>query len=196
MNKKKAFTLIEVILGISILGVMLMAMTSLTITAIRANQANIHRLTAYYLAQEAIEGVRNMRDSNWLQNRTYDEGYEFWGSNFSEDGYYTLSYRPEADASYPSSWLLTYFGNDLDGGLEAAKSASLLNRVVYGDRPFYVHYSSADVDPTLYFRYLKIVHDPSGDWFEVTAVVSWQEHGRESQVEVSTELSDWRQGPI
>src|SRR3989338_2970129 len=91
-SSKSAFTLVETIMGITILTIVLVATTVLTLTSIQANAANIHRLTAYYLAQEGLEGFRNMRDSNWMQNHVWNEGKRFFGVDFNMTGYYVLNY--------------------------------------------------------------------------------------------------------
>ena len=71
--KKNAFTILEVILAIFILTVAVFASFSLiqqTVIGISLNQS---KLIAYYLSQEGIENVRNIRDANWLNNRTWNE---------------------------------------------------------------------------------------------------------------------------
>jgi prepilin-type N-terminal cleavage/methylation domain-containing protein len=74
-NNKKGFTLIEtlvaiVILGLGILGPMTIASRSLNAALLAKNQ-----ITAYFLAQDGIELIKNMRDNNRL-NQT--GGSRFW----------------------------------------------------------------------------------------------------------------------
>lgn len=193
-----AFTLIEVIIGIAVLSVLLTAMTSLTITSLRANQANINQLTAYYLAQEGVEAFRNMRDSNWLQNQDYDGGASFWGATFDREGYYTVDYRPNWDSIAPSPWELHYYGNDANA-LDFALEKASLYKVNGASHFFYLHTIPTGATGMLspYSRYLVVRPNAEGhEWFEVTAVVSWFDRNREQTLEVSTELSNWRQGPL
>ncbi len=68
MNKN-AFTLLETIIAIFVLTVGLIAVMSLAHRAIFAAQIASSRLVAGYLAQEGVEIVRNIRDSNWLAQR-------------------------------------------------------------------------------------------------------------------------------
>jgi hypothetical protein len=35
---------------------------------------NQSKLIAYYLGQEGIENIRNIRDTNWLNDRAWDQG--------------------------------------------------------------------------------------------------------------------------
>ena len=193
-----AFTLIEVVIGIAVFSALLTAMTSLTITSLRANQANINQLTAYYLAQEGVESFRNMRDGNWLQNQDYNGGASFWGTAFDQEGYYTVDFRPSWDTIDPSPWELHYYGNDanaLDFVLEKADLYKVNKDSIF----FYLHTvpTGYDAEVSPYSRYLILRPDPDGhEWFEVTAVVFWFERNRAQTLEVSTELSNWRQGPL
>jgi len=67
---KKAFTLAEVMVAITILGTSLAAITSLQAKNIKANSQNIERLNAYLNEKFTLELVRNQRDTLWLQNQT------------------------------------------------------------------------------------------------------------------------------
>lgn len=80
-ESKKGFTLIELLITIlvfttGILGIYLV-IQRLFASADYAKE----RVIAIYLAQEGVEIVRNIRDSNWLENTTWDDGLPS-GSNF------------------------------------------------------------------------------------------------------------------
>jgi hypothetical protein len=62
------FTLLEAIVAISLLigGALVLYASSAQLMAYTYN--NQYRLTASYLAQEAAEIVRNIRDQNWIDN--------------------------------------------------------------------------------------------------------------------------------
>lgn len=68
------FTLVETILAISILSVVIVTAGSLATSSIRIGGQNLHQFTAFHLAEEGIEVVRHLRDSNWLQNRPWAYG--------------------------------------------------------------------------------------------------------------------------
>ena len=197
-SKTQAFTLVEVIIGIMVLSIVMFSITVLTITVIQANQANINKLTAYYLAQESLEGMRNVRDSNWSQNHSWNSGGSIyssfdWGADFDADGYYTVDYQANGSADTPP-WTVSAWASEA-----SAMSAGVLYRAEdsAGDL-FYVHDTTGFVDTTLtpYSRYLALTYDPVEDIFQVTAIVFWEEHNRDREVQVSTQLSDWREGPI
>lgn len=71
VSTSRGFTLIETMVAISIL---LMSMTSPIIIArqgmISARQAR-NSITAFYMAQDAIEYIRNVRDSNFLSGQPW-----------------------------------------------------------------------------------------------------------------------------
>ncbi|MBI4975601.1 type II secretion system protein [Candidatus Peregrinibacteria bacterium] len=81
---KKGFTLTEVMIGISILTVAIVTATSLLVGLIHSNKNNVSVLSAYYFAQEGIEAVRNIRDTNWLHNVDWlgDKSGNPWGAGF------------------------------------------------------------------------------------------------------------------
>ncbi len=72
----KGFTILEVVLAIFILTVAVFASFSLVEQTITAASLNQSRLVAYYLAQEGVENVKNIRDENWLNYRSWDQGME------------------------------------------------------------------------------------------------------------------------
>ncbi len=71
VSELRGFTLIETMVAISIL---LMSMTSPIIIArqgmVSARQAR-NSITAFYMAQDAIEYIRNVRDSNFLSGQPW-----------------------------------------------------------------------------------------------------------------------------
>jgi Tfp pilus assembly protein PilV len=62
------FTLIETMVAISLLTVAIIAPMSLTMQSLASAYYARDQVTAFYLAQEAIEAVRSVRDGNVLQN--------------------------------------------------------------------------------------------------------------------------------
>jgi len=72
----KSFTLLEVILAITVLTLAVggsFILIQQTLTSVSVVQS---KLTASYLAQEGIEIVKNIRDNNWLKFQPWDQGLE------------------------------------------------------------------------------------------------------------------------
>lgn len=92
-GNKSGFTLTEVMIGIMILTVAIVSATNLLVGLISTNQNNLTTLKAYYLAQEGLEAVRNIRDTNWLHNQEWlgEESGGLWGGSFEVDNSYAVN---------------------------------------------------------------------------------------------------------
>lgn len=74
MNKPRGFTLVESLVAISILLIGILS-SFILVTRILAQALIIQdRLTASHLAQEGIELVRQIRDTNFIQQQTWNNG--------------------------------------------------------------------------------------------------------------------------
>ena len=67
MLNKNGFTIIEVIIATSILTIGVLGAFSAIQMIIASTSIISSQLAATYLAQEGIENVRAIRDSNWLE---------------------------------------------------------------------------------------------------------------------------------
>lgn len=68
VNKQRGVGLVEVIVGSAILAVVLFAFTSSLSLYSRANADATSRSQALYLAEEALEVVRGLRDAGWTSH--------------------------------------------------------------------------------------------------------------------------------
>lgn len=75
-RQKCGFTLLEVIIGISIIGLVITAAASLTQSSLEVSAGSLKKFQAYHLSEEGLEIVRNLRDSNWLRNLNWNNGFE------------------------------------------------------------------------------------------------------------------------
>ena len=65
MNNKQGFTLLEVLLALSVLSVGIMAAFTLALANLNTARDNYQRIRAANLAREGLELARNVRDTNW-----------------------------------------------------------------------------------------------------------------------------------
>jgi len=91
-TNQKGFTLTEVMIGMMILTVAIVSATNLLMGLIDSNKTAVKTMQAYYLAQEGVEAVRNVRDSNWLHNKDWlgKDSALIWGNvltSQNEDSY-------------------------------------------------------------------------------------------------------------
>ncbi|MDX1535469.1 MAG: prepilin-type N-terminal cleavage/methylation domain-containing protein [Candidatus Spechtbacterales bacterium] len=74
MRKEKGFTLLEVLISIFVLTVGVGSMLVLISDSLQTISATRNSVVAANLAQEGIEVVRGIRDSNWIDGNAYDTG--------------------------------------------------------------------------------------------------------------------------
>jgi prepilin-type N-terminal cleavage/methylation domain-containing protein len=67
-NRVSGFTLVETLIAIAILLISIAAPLVIISQALKSSYYSRDQITAYYLAQEAIEYIRNLRDVNGLQS--------------------------------------------------------------------------------------------------------------------------------
>jgi len=85
----KGFTIIEVIIAVFILSLAgIGTFILIQQTLIGASQSRL-QLTAYYLGQEGMEIVRNIRDRNWLQGQGWATGLAV-GGGWQEADYQSI----------------------------------------------------------------------------------------------------------
>jgi len=173
--KPKAFTLIETLIAITLMTVVITAVTGLILTTLMANSRNRHDLQATLLAQEGLEAMRYMRDSNWLQNYDWDGGSPLWGNTFEPGSTGKVVYLKSTAcistlSSHPCFELSTLPG---DG------TVTMEDGMVYGRSLTLKAVTDAD-------------GNPNANESAVTATVSWDEHGIDRSLQLSTYLTNWK----
>lgn len=201
-NKKQGFTLVEILISVSIIAVTLTAMATLVIVTIRANTANMHKLQAYYLAEQGLDAMRNIRDSNWMQNYGWNMGDPLWGDSFeSEEGgdiiYLTVdedfesalnSQRGGRLTSSTIPWILEKIDSS------DPESQSVLYELEETSFNRFTHDSSGG-EKSVFSRYITVEYE--GDSCDealakVSAVVVWNDAGKEKELVLTTYLTDWQ----
>jgi len=225
-RSKKAFTLPEVIVGISILVMVIMSSTNLLVSIVRSNNVNVHTLVAYELAQEGLEGVRNIRDSNWLLNAEFSgviggksgSKIQIWGTQLpnvvdQNAHFYLLDYNRFSPASDTLSaeelkddtpWKLTELSSNVDPEKDPSVAQLFEHKLALNNGEIvYIHAGSATEDTkSIYSRYLKIQALGYGEKtdkvykYRVTSVVTWFEDNQNKNVRLTEELTNWKDGPL
>lgn len=99
MKNNKAFTLIEVIIAIAVITAALMSSMALITFSVSSIRVSKSKIIATNLAQEGLEIVRNIRDSNWL---SYKRSPENWRDGLGV-GDYRVQYNQLGLLSFSST---------------------------------------------------------------------------------------------
>ncbi len=217
-GKESGFTLTEVLIGIMILTIAIVAASNLLVSLINTNRNNVKTLQAFYLAQEGVEAVRNIRDTNWLHNLDFD----------SEDGVYSDGLEPGRTYSVfltEAGWHDSLRESDLDktalksrvpwnftdegpvGALEELHDNFALGVEEDNFRHFY---TKGDSDDAIFFRHIdiesacdnskvlrdKFLEDGCEDFVLIRSVVNWKDGGEIQEVALDAVLSNWKGGAL
>lgn len=161
-KEKTAFTLIEVITVLLVVSLGMVGVLSLIVQNIQSQSLNKDTLIAYQLAQEGVELIRQVRDTNW--HNSLD-----WRTNLAA-GTYRMDYldsvpstaigRTDGDLSQDENGM--YYSNP--GGLLGSKGFS---RLIY-------------------------LEDRADEGVLVTVNIYWSDHGRDFLYSLESLLYDWR----
>jgi len=174
-SNSKSFTLLEVILAITVLTLAVggsFVLISQTLASVSVVQS---KLIASYLAQEGIEIVKNIRDTNWLK-------FQPWDQSLVEGDYeadYLTAFLPDSLFCSPSCQYdnLRFLGVDEDGLYD------------------YDYFSG---DETIFKRKITIsdkvdLDDPPDeiDKLKVSVEVLWKERGKTHSITAQEYLYNW-----
>ena len=160
---KSGFSLVEIITILFIISLGLVGIMSLIIQNIQSQSYNKSNLIAYQLAQEGVELIRKVRDSNWREGVAYDDKLS--------PGAYLMDYEDTAPQLYIS-----------------VDPEELILRQSAGN--MYIH-DTAIATRTPFSRLitLQAIDDHS---FRVDSKISWVEHERNYVYDLEAILYDWR----
>lgn len=195
--KSKAFSLVEIIITVFIVGVALTAAVLLIASSFRTSVSVKNLLIASHLAQEGIELARNIRDGNWL-----DPLAPSWSDGLQNTG-------AQKCTPLDKSWC-PFLGN-IDITMDAlANIRYVANHDIYTpgdiDRVYfrqadsrYLHSISCgagECTPTRFYRYLvlKYEDDPgtAQPYLSFKSVVKWVERGSWKKIEADEKLYNWK----
>ncbi len=169
MNKKNSkknqgFSIIEVMVCVTIILVTFTSIYTLINDSMVFHDLAYSKLIASHLAQEGIEIVRNIRDNNYLQNKSWNDGLN--------DGNYQVQYNS----------LKLIECTDCTNNLQI-NSLGLYN---YGND------NSKDIEnkTTRYNRVISI-DKVSDKEIRVTSIVKWSNRGITFDIQVEDHLYDW-----
>jgi Tfp pilus assembly protein PilV len=163
-KKNKGFTILEAIFTFTIIVVGFSGVMTLILNTARYSQINNYNLVAAYLAQEGLELVRNIRDSNWVDGNEWNYGMD--------NGSYIIDYNYNSlrTGGSPNLYIDTsdgFYSHDNSG------AKSIFQRVISISTP------SPDCD--------------GNKCILVSSTVSWSDFGITRSITVSERLYNWFQ---
>lgn len=200
---RKGFSLIEILIAFVVLTITVIACTDLIANTIRNNVENTYRIQAYFLAEQGVEAIRNIRDSNWTQNIGFDQaGYQsnLWDGIpiYPEGGTIYVAVSPQLDVLNSKAW-------KLQTSTEAGTPLYIAEK---GNIKYFTHDSGGY--PSEFKRSIKISNTfedidkvaPESDsklrndLIYVTSTVYYDFKGVTKEVNIKTILTDWKEGPL
>jgi type II secretory pathway pseudopilin PulG len=179
---KNGFGIVEVLIASVIMMIVIFALTAAGRSALRGTIYLHERAQAMYLAQEGIEQVRQVRDSNWLDalpattfKQFTDYGVEYAGDSSKK---WAIAY----DGVAPAGFKIT---ND-----DGVKSNITIDGTVFNRTIIFKQILSADAIVPAYGDFTTNAKNQSV--VKVTVKLEWQSNGREKNITVSELLTDWR----
>lgn len=166
-SSQQGFTLIETMVAISVLVIALSAPLTLASQSLFASVYAKDQVTASYLAQEAIEVVREKRDNNFLNIINGASGVS-WLDSIPQGEYFSVDVAQDSIVACGTS----------------CKSTALNN-----NGAFYTYQSGT---ATRFSREVFVSVFPGGDEARVTATVYWTTGAfREQSVVVEEHIFNW-----
>jgi prepilin-type N-terminal cleavage/methylation domain-containing protein len=219
---KKGFSLPEVIIAVTLISLIIMTATNLLVSSIRANRSNVNQITAYHLAEEGIEAIRNIRDGYWMNNVKWTGEQDanldrnLFGDEFGSEGYFIVGKKHN---SYTSAECKA--NNDMDSindpGLIKSYAPWVLSKIMapgseqtklylkdFGDVKEYTLSPTDEFSGFSRYIYIKPIPYKKYEFdkerndlkISVSVTVEWEEQSMKKSITIPTILTDWKAGPF
>lgn len=183
LKNKNGFSLLEIITVLGIISVGLLGISTLVIQSMQAKNVNQNYLVASMLAQEGIELVRNIRDENWLVDRSSWKYGDAPAGDFDivQDKKYVIDYGNGIPAVIKDQ-----------GGANVNDITDPGARLYLNSSGFYTH-NSTNASSTPFSRLVTVVDNNSpSDVVTITVEVRWDDRGKMQNYKAETMLYNWR----
>lgn len=206
--KRKAESLVEVIIAIFVVSLGASVATGLIVTSLQSNSFSRDNLIALNLVEEGIEAMRAIRDTNWLKYGYDKEGC--WNllpsapacpaaspNEVISDGYYTV----ELDAN--NSWILQKYEQPLALDQANATNDNYQLKVVTRNGAFF--YAHNTLPPPSQFveaanhphngRFYRMlqVSNATAESMNIRAIVFWRAQGTVHNISLESQLTNYQQ---
>lgn len=173
-TQEKGFTLIEIIMAVFFIAVGMGGVFTVVQKSFAIMSLSESRIVAANLAQEGIEVVRNIRDTNWLEGEQYDQGI---GAVYSPPATPTISYEVDYD--------------DGEADIMVCDPCDYSNMkfLKINSSGFYNYTNGDDAK----FKRRVVISDKTVNSMKITVDVIWKERGgQEHTFTAQSALYDWK----
>jgi len=183
IRKQSGFLLVEAMISITILLMVSATAITLLILANHAIRYNAHSLEAGRIAQEGINGIRGLRDTNWIRF-SYDKE-TCWASISSTCPGSIMTtgefYRLETSLSEPPELTGTTASAIIDAEYNLNKQTD--GRIT--------HETPGDEEPTIYYRSIE-VEENNGHQITAKVTVAWLEGQNQKSIQLPIILTNYK----
>jgi prepilin-type N-terminal cleavage/methylation domain-containing protein len=185
LSKKlnKGFTLIETLFAVLIFSAALVSLMTIAGRGITATASARSQITAHYLAQEGLEVVRNIRDTNFVLDAVWDGGFSQCTGQSSQQ------FQSPCQVNYGSN----------SAAATPTLGACTNNCAVFTANQAYVDAGFAGAVPSPYQRRVWVVphtgqSNTTGvpDEYQVISQVIWTDRTISRRVELATVIKQWQ----
>ncbi len=183
-KRRKAFGLLEVLLAGVIIIIILSALVLIARRSIDNSVYLQQRSQATFLAQEGIEVVRQIRDTNYVDEDSDTKWDTLTGSNSREPIDYNVNYNITSPTSIGRRFRL----QPAAAGESINVGGTVYTRYIQFDKPSYPEIAKiGDIN----FNGAPLTTYPG---YKIVATVSWIDKGVNKNVEISEIIANSRQG--
>ncbi len=175
----RGFTLIETLFAILIFSAALISLLAISSKGISVTNQVKRETIAYYLAQEGLEVVRTIRDTNMLAAAAGSPGIN-WTDGFATPGSGT-------DCT-TSTMCYVVYGLGTTPSLAENSSSGVTAEIFFSPSGQYSNTGT----PTGFFRNISVTPVSSTDEFMITATVTWKMGTINRSVTLQTFLKKWQ----
>lgn len=168
----KGFTLIESLVAITVLLLAVTGPLALATKVISDSSVSQNQITAFYLGQEGLEFIRNKRETNFLNNKSWLHGLN--------------------DCLSPAGCVIDVPNNNIQK-LGTYNDCNTGKQIKYDSAGKY--YNNQDGDCTLFKRIIKITEISTGsadDEAKIECTVEWHERYGTKSIVLEEHLFNWK----
>jgi prepilin-type N-terminal cleavage/methylation domain-containing protein len=215
-NFSKGFTLIEVLVSITIISAIIASSTALYVSSLRTNSLNAKYLQALLLAQEGLEITRNIRDSNYLQGLNLDSMSgnsslltkdEFETGNFTVERKITLNELNAIKSSKNDQiqnlapWKFKKINAKTCKDPKTCPQTALYLKETTNNDTKISHFTHESTSNTTsgFHRHIVIAKEKEGEKendesYTIKSIVTWTDRGQTQEIYLETLLTNWKKG--